>query len=91
MGKTVADLLVVLFFILVNAFFSGTEMAVITLNDAKIRKQAEEGDKKSRKVLKFLDNTLRERLHRSSILPERKRGRYLSVPCSSRWCFHIFR
>ena len=56
MGKTVADLLVVLFFILVNAFFSGTEMAVITLNDAKIRKQAEEGDKKSRKVLKFLDN-----------------------------------
>ena len=56
MVKTVIDLLVVLFFVLVNAFFSGTEMAVITLNDAKIRKQAEDGDKNSKKVLGFLDN-----------------------------------
>ena len=56
MVKTVIDLLVVLFFVLVNAFFSGTEMAVITLNDAKIRKQAEDGDKNSKKVLSFLDN-----------------------------------
>ena len=56
MVKTVTDLLVVLFFVLVNAFFSGTEMAVISLNDAKIRKQAEDGDKNSRKVLSFLDN-----------------------------------
>ena len=56
MSKTIIDLLVVLFFILVNAFFSGTEMAVISLNDAIIRKQAEDGDKNSKKVLKFLDN-----------------------------------
>lgn len=55
-GKTIADLAVVLFFVLVNAFFSGTEMAVITLNDAKIRKQAEDGDRKAKKVLKFIDN-----------------------------------
>ncbi len=56
MADTIIDLLVVLFFILVNAFFSGTEMAVISLNDAIIRKQAEEGDKNSKKVIKFLDN-----------------------------------
>ena len=32
-GKGIFDLIIVLFFILVNAFFSGTEMAVITLNE----------------------------------------------------------
>lgn len=50
------SILLVLFFVLVNAFFSGTEMAVISLNDAKIHKLAEEGDKKARRVIKFLDN-----------------------------------
>lgn len=56
MGKIVTDLLVVLFFILVNAFFSGTEMAIISLNDAKMRKLAEDGDKNAKHMLKFLDN-----------------------------------
>lgn len=50
------NLLLVLFFILVNAFFSGTEMAVISLNDAKMHKLAEDGDKNAKKVLKFIDN-----------------------------------
>ncbi|MBP5261827.1 MAG: HlyC/CorC family transporter [Clostridiales bacterium] len=54
--KTLISLLVVIFLILVNAFFSGTEMAVITLNDTKIRKMSEEGNKKARKVVKFIDN-----------------------------------
>ncbi len=54
--KTIAALLVVIFLILVNAFFSGTEMAVITLNDAKMRKMSEDGDKRARKVMKFIDN-----------------------------------
>jgi len=55
-GKGIFDLIIVLFFILVNAFFSGTEMAVITLNDAKIRKMSEEGNRKAKRVLKFIDN-----------------------------------
>lgn len=55
MGQTVIDLLIVAFFVLVNAFFSGTEMAVISLHDAKIRKLADEGDKNARKVLRFID------------------------------------
>ena len=56
MTNTVLDLLVVVFFVLVNAFFSGTEMAVISLSDAKMRKLAEDGDKNAVHMLKFLDN-----------------------------------
>ena len=53
---TVLGLILVFFFILVNAFFSGTEMAVITLNDAKMRKMAEEGHKKAKRIVKFIDS-----------------------------------
>ncbi len=56
MVKTVLDLLVVFFFVLVNAFFSGTEMAVISLNDAKMHKMAEDGNKKAKRIIKFIDN-----------------------------------
>ena len=49
-------IIVVLLLILVNAFFSGTEMAVISLSDIKERKLAEEGNKKAKKVLKFIDD-----------------------------------
>ncbi|MBO4688520.1 MAG: HlyC/CorC family transporter [Clostridiales bacterium] len=52
----VFDLVIVFIFILINAFFSAAEMAVISLNDAKIKKQAEDGDKKSKKVLRFIEN-----------------------------------
>lgn len=54
--KTFLEVLLVLFFVLVNAFFSGTEMAVISLNDAKMRKMAEEGHKKAKRIVKFIDN-----------------------------------
>ena len=53
---TLLSILLVLFFVLVNAFFSGTEMAVISLNDAKMHKLAEDGDRKALRVIKFLDN-----------------------------------
>lgn len=56
MGKTVAEILLVFFFVLVNAFFSGTEMAVISLNDTKMRKMAEEGHKKAKRIVRFIDN-----------------------------------
>ena len=55
-GQIVFDLVIVFIFILINAFFSAAEMAVISLNDAKIKKQAEDGDKKSKKVLRFIEN-----------------------------------
>ncbi|MBR2876971.1 MAG: HlyC/CorC family transporter [Clostridia bacterium] len=47
-------LLIVL--ILVNAFFAMSEIAVISLNDAKLEKQAEEGNKKAKQVLKLTKN-----------------------------------
>ena len=56
MSNTIIGLLVVIFFVLVNAFFSGTEMAVISLNDTKMRKLAEDGDKNAKRMLKFIDN-----------------------------------
>lgn len=55
-GKVLVDLLIVFIFILINAFFAGTEMAVITLNDAKMQKMAEEGHRGAKKVIKFINN-----------------------------------
>ncbi len=45
-------LLIVL--VLLNAFFSGAEIALISLNDKIIKKQAEEGDKKAKQLHAFL-------------------------------------
>ena len=41
--------------IAVNAFFAASEIAVISLNDAKIRKMAEQGDGKAKMRVRFLD------------------------------------
>lgn len=45
-------LLVVL--VLLNAFFSGSEIALISLNDKLIKKQADDGDKKAKQLYAFL-------------------------------------
>ncbi len=50
-------LLVVL--VLLNAFFSGSEIALISLNDKIIKKQAEEGDKKAKQLYSFLSEPSR--------------------------------
>ena len=42
--------------ILVNAFFAMSEIALISLNDAKLEKQADEGNKKAKQVLKLTKN-----------------------------------
>lgn len=52
-GNLLLQILLLFVLILCNAFFAGSEMAVITLNDAKIRKMAEEGHKKAQQVLKL--------------------------------------
>ena len=44
-------LLVIL--ILINAFFAAAEIAVISLSETKLRKQAEEGDKQAARLLKL--------------------------------------
>ena len=50
-------LLLVLIFI--NAFFAMSEIAIISLNDTKIEKMAEEGHKKAKMVLKLTSNSTR--------------------------------
>ena len=42
--------------ILVNAFFAAAEMAIVSLNPNKLRKNADEGDKKSLQLLKLVES-----------------------------------
>ena len=41
--------------ILLNAFFAATEIAVLSLNENKVRKQSEEGDNRAAKLLKIIE------------------------------------
>ena len=47
-GDPLSTLLLTLILILVNAFFAMSEIAVITFNDVKLRRLAEEGDKRAK-------------------------------------------
>lgn len=49
------QLLLQLVLILINAFFAMTEIAILSLNDNKVRKLAESGDKKAAKMLKMVE------------------------------------
>ena len=53
------SILLLILLVLVNAFFAASEIAVITLNDNKIKKMAEDGNKKAAKVLKLTSNSSR--------------------------------
>lgn len=55
-ANVIFELLLLLVLILLNAFFAMSEIAIISLNDTKIKKMAEEGDKKAIKVLKLTEN-----------------------------------
>lgn len=50
-----SQLLLQVVLIAVNAFFAATEIAVISLNENKLRKQAEEGDGKAAQMLKMVE------------------------------------
>ena len=49
-------LILLLVLILLNAFFAATEIAFVSLNDAKIDMQAKDGNKKAKKIKKMLEN-----------------------------------
>ena len=49
-----AQLIVLFILILVNAYFAASEIAYISLNDAKIEKKAKEGNKKAKQIEKML-------------------------------------
>lgn len=49
-----SQIIVLAILILINAFFAATEIAFISLNDAKIEKQVKEGNKKAKQIKKML-------------------------------------
>lgn len=59
MSSIIKQLLLQFILILCNAFFAATEIAVISLNEKKVRARAEDGDKKAVKMLKMIENPTR--------------------------------
>lgn len=53
----VLKILLLLVLIAVNAFFAASEIAVISVNEGRIRKLSEEGNKKATKLMKLTSNT----------------------------------
>ena len=58
-GGGVLSLVLLLVLILINGFFAAAEIAVITLNDNKIKKMAEDGNKNAARILRLTENSSR--------------------------------
>ena len=56
-GSIIFKIVTLFALIFVNAFFSMSEMAIVTLNDNKIDKMASEGNKKAKQIQKLTENT----------------------------------
>lgn len=52
----ISQLIILAILILVNAYFAASEIAFISLNDAKIEKQAKEGNKKAKQIEAMLNS-----------------------------------
>ena len=48
------QVLVLIILIFINAFFAATEMAFVSINDAKVEKEAKNGNKKAKQIYKML-------------------------------------
>ena len=56
-GSNVFGYIILLFvLILLNAFFAMSEIAIISLNDNKVRRMAADGDKKAKNLLRLIEN-----------------------------------
>lgn len=58
-SHTFFSILLLIILVLVNAFFAASEIAIITLNDNRLRKMAEEGNKKAKSILRLTKNSSR--------------------------------
>ncbi len=56
-GSIILQIVILFALIFVNAFFAMSEMAVVTLNDNKIDRMAEQGNKKAKQIKKLTENT----------------------------------
>lgn len=59
MSTILQQLLLQFILIAINAFFAATEIAVISINEKKVRSQAEDGDKKAAKLLSIVEDPTR--------------------------------
>ena len=59
MSDIVGQLILQVVLILLNAFFAATEIAVISLNEKKVKARAEDGDKKAKTMLKIIEEPTR--------------------------------
>ena len=48
------QIIVLILLVALNAYFAASEIAFISLNDAKIEKEAKEGNKKAKQILNSL-------------------------------------
>jgi putative hemolysin len=55
-SSLVFQILLLIFLTLLNAFFSASEMAMVSLNKNRLEQKADEGDKKSQQLLKIVAN-----------------------------------
>ncbi len=58
-GGVIIKIIILVALIMLNAFFAMSEMAVISLNDNKLRKMVDEGDKKAKRVAKLTEDSSR--------------------------------
>lgn len=56
-GSIILQIVILFALIFVNAFFSMSEMAIVTLNDNKIDKMAADGNKKAKQIKKLTEST----------------------------------
>ena len=57
MDTVIWQILIQLILIALNAFFAASEIAVISLNEVKLRRQADEGDAKAKKMLRMVEDS----------------------------------
>ena len=57
MNTIIWQIVIQLVLIALNAFFAASEIAVISLNEVKLRRLAESGDKKAKKMLPSLQKS----------------------------------
>lgn len=55
-GSLAFDLILIFILILINGFFAGSEMAIVTQNDNRIRKLADEGNSAAKKLLTIVED-----------------------------------
>ena len=61
------SIIILILLIFVNAFFAAAEIAVISLNEGKLSRQAEEGDKMAARLLKISRMSLYNKMRKYEI------------------------